>query len=273
MPVQNSTTLALLILVLTLSSLAAVAQDTESAKDPHEPESAKDQTAKATPTEFMISRPSNAATEETKPENEESPANKSTVEPSAPSIGPTALPFPESKRISVLDRTHLDLFSILTEDTPCSRFFGGAPAIEVLNTLILQLKPGWFHSSIAVKMGGQTINYNNVRLNLSYRVFERAELNLGGPFYKAGAFPTEPSIPHIGNFPPNTREARAIILLHELGHMIRRPDKQWVLPNDGDDQIVSRANTYRIKAVCDDEIRKLKSLSLSQQFAKVRGSR
>ena len=272
MPVQNSTTLALLILVLTLSSLAAVAQDTESAKDPHEPESAKDQTAKATPTESIISRPSNAATEKTEPEIAESTANETTVESSAPSIAPTALPFPESKRISVLDRTYLDLFSILTEETPCSRFFGGAAAIEVLNTLILQLKLGWFHSSIAVKMGGQTTDYHNATLKLTYRVFETAELNMGGPFYKAGAFPTEPSIPPIGNFPPNTREVRAIILLHELGHMIRGPNNQWVLPNDGNDQIVSRENTYRVKAVCDDEIRKLRSLSLSQQFAKVKGS-
>jgi hypothetical protein len=106
-------------------------------------------------------------------------------------------------------------------------------------------------------MIGETVMVTNLRYRLtSYRLFDKAELNLDGPFYRIS-----PSHPHriIGGFRPNTREARVTILLHELGHLIGRPDKQWLLPNDGADERLSDENTARVIAVCGRQIRRLRT--------------
>jgi hypothetical protein len=55
-----------------------------------------------------------------------------------------------------------------------------------------------------------------------------------------------------------TRPARALILLHELGHLIRGEDGKWLLPDDGNDDRQSRANTQRVQAVCRAQLATLK---------------
>ena len=37
-------------------------------------------------------------------------------------------------------------------------------------------------------------------------------------------------VPGVGAFQPNTREARTLILLHELAHLIRGKDGRWLIP-------------------------------------------
>src|SRR2546423_7625109 len=106
-------------------------------------------------------------------------------------------------------------------------------------------------------MRGQTMFVTNATYGFTYRLFDKAELNLRGSFYHANYFHLTASAPAIGDFPPNTREARVTILLHELGHLIEDSDKQWLLPNDGNDASVSHENTLRIVAVCREEIRRL----------------
>jgi len=54
----------------------------------------------------------------------------------------------------------------------------------------------------------------------------------------------------------NTREARVLMFLHELGHIVKA-DGNWRLPDDGRDAGLSRANTRKIENVCGDEIRNL----------------
>jgi hypothetical protein len=61
----------------------------------------------------------------------------------------------------------------------------------------------------------------------------------------------------VGSFPPNSREARILMLLHELGHLMRGTDEKWLLPDDGNNMGDSMRNTRKIESVCGNEIRSL----------------
>ena len=187
----------------------------------------------------------------------------------APRPGPPeALFLPNANQLTPLDEAYLDAFSILNEDNTCSAFYGGPPAIQVLNELMGQLKPRYLDSTVAVKMTGKTITIISVQYSLSYRLFDKAELNLEGPFYSNG-FHADRSI---GGFRPNTREARVTILLHELGHLIKRRDKQWLLPNDGASEDLVRENTERVIAMCGKQIRRLSRISFARQLQAARST-
>jgi hypothetical protein len=116
------------------------------------------------------------------------------------------------------------------------------------------------------------MSITSAKYGFSYRLFDKAELNLRGPFYQANIFPFNASVPAIGAFLPNTREARVTILLHELGHLIKNSDKQWLLPDDGSDSLVSHQNTRRIVAVCGKEIRHLSGVRFGQQLQVARSA-
>jgi hypothetical protein len=176
--------------------------------------------------------------------------------PTAPTP-PAPLALAKSGKPSPLEKAYLDAFGILKQDNSCSSFFGGLAAIEVLNELTRQIKPTYLDRSVALRMSGVTSSGTSLKYGLSYRLFEKAELNLIGPFYAAQVFGSQAPVPRIGIFQPNSRAARVTILLHELGHLIRRPDKQWLLPNDGNDLHLSRQNTMQVIAVCGDEIKSL----------------
>jgi len=176
---------------------------------------------------------------------------------------PLALSLPNVNQLTPLDEAYLDAFSILRADNTCSAFYGGPAAIEVLNQLKLQLKPGLLDRSVAMRMSGSTTNHMSLHDTLSYRLFQKAELNLEGPFYRRSLYYSDLSI---GGFPPNTREARVTILLHELGHLIGTQDRQWLLPNDGAGEDLVRENTKRVIGVCSEQIRRLRRLSFAQQL-------
>lgn len=165
---------------------------------------------------------------------------------------------PNANQQTLLNQAYLDALSILRDDNGCSAFYGGPLAIESLNRLKEQLVLKHLDDTVVVRMTGETMKVTNLRYRLtSYRLFDKAELNLDGPFYRVS-----PSHPHriIGGFRPNTREARVTILLHELGHLIERPDKQWLLPNDGAVERLSDENTARVIAVCGRQIRSLRRI-------------
>jgi len=178
---------------------------------------------------------------------------------------PATLFLPNANQLTLLNQAYLDAVSILKEDNSCSAFYGGPLAIESLNRLKEQLVLKHLDDTVVVRMIGETVKIINLRYALtSYRLFDKAELNLDGPFYRVS-----PSNPHriIGGFRPNTREARVTILLHELGHLIARPDKQWLLPNDGTDERLSDENTTRVIAVCGRQIRSLRRISKSERIS------
>jgi hypothetical protein len=106
-------------------------------------------------------------------------------------------------------------------------------------------------------MSGLFADYVDSESGVFYRLFAEAELNTGGPFYKAKVFPAEPFVPNVGSFRPNTREARVLILLHELAHLIKGPDSTWLIPDDGGNPQLSRQNTRTVEAQCGQQIRAL----------------
>ena len=181
---------------------------------------------------------------------------------------PEALLLPLTKQLTLIDKAYLDAFSILRGDNTCSAFYGGPPTIEVLNKLKEQLKPKHLGNTVVLRMTGKTVTVTNLRYPLtSYRIFDKAEVSLEGPFYRVNAFQLLGSI---GGFSPNTREARVTILLHELGHLIARPGKGWLLPDDHTNDHLSVENTEQVIAVCGEQIRRLSEINFAQELQAAR---
>jgi hypothetical protein len=93
-------------------------------------------------------------------------------------------------------------------------------------------------------------------------------LNSYGPFYRKKTAVWETTVPKVGNFEPNTKEARVLILLHELAHVMKGSDGHWLLPDDGKDVGLSRANSYKIEDVCEDEIKSLGKVATMKDLGK-----
>ncbi|MBA2528097.1 MAG: hypothetical protein H0V18_20280 [Pyrinomonadaceae bacterium] len=124
--------------------------------------------------------------------------------------------------------------------------------------------------NIGMRMSGSTTNIHDARTKKHYRIFDRVSLNSNGPFYRKKAAVWDPTMPNVGTFQPNTKEARVLMLLHELGHVIKGSDGLWLLPNDGKDEGLSRANSYRIENVCEDEINSLGKVITTKDLGKYR---
>lgn len=152
---------------------------------------------------------------------------------------------------------YMDIYRILSVDNPCSQFFGGPRgAVEVFNDLIRQLKKGSLSHNIGLAMSGGFVTITSAARGFSYRLFKKAVINTDGPFYKRQFFVWESSVPNVGSFPPDTREARMLLFLHELAHLIKGRDGQWLIPDDSPDDLAqSRRNTELIEAKCSDQIR------------------
>ena len=89
---------------------------------------------------------------------------------------------------------------------------------------------------IGMRMTGPAINIQDARTKKNYRIFAKVSLNSTGSFYRSKASLWEPTVQRVGTFEPNTKEARVLILLHELGHVTKGSDGQWLLPDDGKDE-------------------------------------
>lgn len=161
-------------------------------------------------------------------------------------------------RLTPLDRAYLDARELLTHDNTCSQFYGGNKAERVLDELTIRLRPRSIRDSrIGIEMSGSFTYVVDQERAISYRLFEKAEINSSGPFYTSLAFRDGPPVPRIGSFAPDTREARVVILLHELAHLIRGNNKTWLIPDDGNNPLVSRQNTALVESRCGELIRAL----------------
>jgi len=175
---------------------------------------------------------------------------------------PTALKSRDPEKLGVIDRAYLDAFTILNDENSCSLFFGGRYAINALTELIRELKPRYMDRNIAIKMSGETTIFQSQATGFSFRLFEKAEVNLSGSFYQNNLHSAVSSV-----FRPNTRETRVLVLLHELGHMVKGPGNRWVLPDDGGDMSQSLENTAQVVSVCKQQIDSLSKFTASQQLA------
>ena len=162
------------------------------------------------------------------------------------------------RKDGVLTSAYYDAMRILGGNNQCSMFFGGSEAsIHVFSNFMEGIRKDLLPSSVGLKMSGDYINVLNAETKLKYRIFERASLNSGGPFYRQRTTTTGSTISAIGSFRPNSREARVLMLLHELGHLMRGTDEKWLLPDDGNNMADSLKNTRKIESICGDEIRSL----------------
>ena len=162
------------------------------------------------------------------------------------------------KHLNQFDRAYLDAISLLESGTTCSDFFGGVSSVQVFDNFVVRLKDRLIADPrMGLVMSGQIINVYNSRSGVSYRLFADAQINSIGAFYKSKVRPEDPLIPNVGSFLPNTREARILILLHELAHLIRGKDGTWLIPDDGGNRELSRQNTQTVESKCGREIRSL----------------
>jgi len=158
--------------------------------------------------------------------------------------------------LTLLERAFLDAVAILETENACSDFFGGSKSARVLDELLVTLETaGGTDFRVAVRMSGRFVVYNNN--GVQYRLFDRAEVNWSGAFYRAKVFPSDSPVPNVGSFQPNTRQARVLILLHELAHLIENDNGNWLIPDDGHSPELSRSNTRMIESKCEQEIRTL----------------
>lgn len=161
---------------------------------------------------------------------------------------------------ALIARAYADALIILREENSCSRYFGGPGAgAEALGRLVARLRPGMMRDShIGIRMSGEYTFYSRAGIGFSYRLFKEERVNTAGPFYRAKSFPTEPLIPNVGGFRPNTREARVLMLLHELGHLIEGADGEWLLPDDAHNPEQNSRNTTVIESRCREQILSLR---------------
>jgi len=148
--------------------------------------------------------------------------------------------------------SYADAFRVLGGENSCSRFYGGPRlALTVLNSLALQLRrralgPG----PVGIKMSGDYTIYRDGASGGTYRLFGEAFINTSGPFLLRVVLPRAPRM-QVGGFAAETRQAKALLLLHELGHLVLAPGGNgWLLPDDGGDARLSERNTQTVESQC-----------------------
>ena len=158
-----------------------------------------------------------------------------------------------------ITQAYVDVFKILSPKNSCSDFYGGPrAAIPVLNDLVEDLKPEQLVREVSFQMGGKLRFVQNTSTGVFYRLFDKAMVNTNGAFYQRRPNPMRNVPADVGSFPPGSRHARVLILLHELAHLIEGEDGTWLIPDDGFDVEKSKANTLRIQEVCRAELKALR---------------
>ena len=158
----------------------------------------------------------------------------------------------------ILGSAYYDTLSILSTPNECSDFFGGPSAsVEIFNGLIGKVRKTYIQPSIAIRMTGAAVSGFHATTRTTYRLFDKVLINGNGPFYKKKNSAWEPTVHGVGTFAPNTKEARVLMLLHELGHVVKGVGGEWLLPDDGADEALSRDNTRKIEDVCGGQIKNL----------------
>jgi hypothetical protein len=148
--------------------------------------------------------------------------------------------------------SYADAFRVLSYESSCSRFYGGPNlALTVLNGLASQLRRRSLgHEGVGILMTGGYELYRDGATGRGYRLFREAYVNSDGPFIYRVPRPQSPRL-RVGRFEAETRQAKALLLLHELGHLVGAPTgDKWLLPDDGGDARRSERNTQTIESQC-----------------------
>lgn len=178
-----------------------------------------------------------------------------TVAPSEERPRPVAL----AKKDWNVTQAYEDVFNILSNQNTCSSFYGGSrTATAVLNDFVSLVKTKPLGREVSFQMMGHPRILRSLTTGASYRLFDQTMVNSNGSFYQRREDPARRFPSDVGNFPPGSRRARALILLHELGHLIQGEDGDWLLPDDGFNGSVSKANTLRVQQQCHAQLDALK---------------
>ena len=157
-----------------------------------------------------------------------------------------------------ITRAYSDVFKILSNPNTCSDFYRGPrTATTVLNGFVIRVKSQSLLRDVSFEMVGTPRIIRDPATGASYRLFEKTMVNINGSFYQRREDPMRKFPSDVGNFAPGSRAARALILLHELGHLIQDENGEWLIPDDGFDGTQSRENTLRVQQVCRKELNKL----------------
>ena len=157
-----------------------------------------------------------------------------------------------------LKQTYGDVYKILAAENTCSSFYGGpAVATIVLNQLIVTVQRDKLPEFVSFRMTGRPSDVTNLTTGAHYRIFDKAIVNSEGAFYRRRFDPMQKRPPNVGSFAPATRAARSLILMHELGHLIRGGNGAWLLPDDGRDSWQSKQNTARVERACGAQLNEL----------------
>lgn len=158
-----------------------------------------------------------------------------------------------------LTQAYTDVFKILSNQNTCSSFYGGPrKATIVLNDFVPLVQAHRLLKELSFQMTGRPRTIYNPVVKVSYRLFDRALVNSDGSFYQRRLDSLRRFPSNIGSFPPGTRAARALILLHELGHLIRGENGAWLLTDDGSDGAESHRNTLLVQHACRVQLDALK---------------
>jgi hypothetical protein len=147
---------------------------------------------------------------------------------------------------------------MLNNNNACSAFYGGThTATTVLNEFVTAVESHRLLREVTFEMSGSSRLIRDPATGASYRLFERVIVNTDGSFYQRRLnallkFPSD-----VGSYLPGTRPARALILLHELGHLIQGENGDWLIPNDPHDGTQSQRNTLRVLQACRVQLQKL----------------
>lgn len=157
-----------------------------------------------------------------------------------------------------LNRTYQDVFKILSHPNTCSDFYGGPrAATTVLKDFLPRVKPRRLVREVSFQMSGRPRVIYNAEVKATYRLFDNVMVNSDGSFFQR-RFETFRRFPaDVGDFMPGTRPARALILLHELGHLIQGENGTWLIPDDGGDGSQSDRNTLRVQQACRAQLEAL----------------
>ncbi len=170
-----------------------------------------------------------------------------------PDASPQPTPLDHEAEGLAVGETYKDVFRALKDDNACSRFFGGPRvAVTVFNEFARRLRRKMLNEgNVGLIMSGSYTSYRDGRSGASYRLFDEAAINSNGPFFVVP--PPSGARFQVGRFPAATRPARALMLLHELGHLMRGPSG-WLLPNDGRDVALSDRNTRTVESRCIEQL-------------------
>ena len=157
-----------------------------------------------------------------------------------------------------ITQAYVDVFKILNNQNSCSEFYRGPrTATTVLNGFVTRVKSQSLMREVSFQMAGSRRIIRDPATGTSYRLFEKTMVNTNGSFYQRRADPMRKFPSDVGNFAPGSRAARALILLHELGHLIQGENGDWLIPDDGYNGMQSKANTLRVQHACRKELNAL----------------